>query len=1087
MKNRLCSLLLIAFILLLSKAEAQISGTVYRDYNGNGVKGNTVPNLEPGLLGIHINAFNAAEQLIASFTSDENGDYSIPNAGSTYNGTPGSNTGFVPTGTPVRLEFVIPSNSCGVSTADFPSFFDGGSSVRFLTAGPSTSNINFGINNPEEFTSSTNPRVFVPRFIQGNPTGGGNAGTDSWFLGFPYNNTGTTTPTQTVNGINLGSVWGVAYSKQAQKIFTSAFVKRHVGLGPLGTGGIYLLTPTPSSFSVSNFYDMDANTYRTRAASGIYGAGNSFNFSGDTSLNFLGATDPISGFPNGLGVVGTNVERGVGTNFSDESYDPAAFEQVGKVGLGDIEISADGRFLFVMNLYSRRVFRLTLDDAYNPTTVTAVVSYALPTVSVTNGVLRPFALKFYQNKLYVGAVASGENGASNTLASTTQMFGYVFELNNPINVASFNPTPVLRFPLNYYKGLAWATISNSNRWYPWSNTTGAPTMFGSTITHPTPILSNIEFADNGALILAFTDRSGHQFGNDNYRHLRNSTATVDFATGGDLLIAGRNCNTGSFSLEANGTIVTQGITRTANAPGPLNSEGPATITGAGNAYTGSYGEFFRADDAGGLSGNIPLDHEETMLGSISVLKGDNKVLATAVAPLATSSAPFTGLLNQGGVIKHSTGNGVSSGGYRLYNSGSSSIDAYFRNGNGLGDVELASTEAPLEIGDRVWTDANGDGIQNADELGIAGVTLELFLDANNDGVPDAGVIGTVTTDANGNYLFTTALGTDVTGIDYGVSIAQYTSYIIRVANADWSGGLGVADLTGLQPTRVDKISNGAVDFSDNDAFIFNAIPQIRFTTGMRGQNNHNLDFGFKNLVLLGDRVWRDDNKDGIQDISEPGVAGITVTLFNNAGAMVGATVTDGYGNYFFDNLPAGTYQVGFTAPPNYAFTTQTNNTDNTVLTGGATAANGSDVNSFTGRTANIVLTLAEYEPNIDAGLVFNQPIANSIGDKVWFDANLDGIQDANEAPINDVTVTLYASDGVSVVATTVTDANGNYIFTGLPASTNFILGLTPPIGMLLTTTSGTTTGNATTNSDFNVTTFKTTMINSGVAGSQITG
>jgi uncharacterized repeat protein (TIGR01451 family) len=60
--------------------------------------------------------------------------------------------------------------------------------------------------------------------------------------------------------------------------------------------------------------------------------------------------------------------------------------------------------------------------------------------------------------------------------------------------------------------------------------------------------------------------------------------------------------------------------------------------------------------------------------------------------------------------------------------------------------------------------------------------------------------------------------------------------------------------------------------------------------------------------------------------------------------------------------------------------------------------------------------------------------AASIGDTVWQDLDGDGVQDAGEPGLPGVTVELLNS-GASVIATDVTDANGNYLFDGLSAGT----------------------------------------------------
>ena len=244
-------LLLIVLLSSLTIAGiAQVSGSVFRDYNNNGTRENS-PGVfqEPLVAGAIINAFDANDALVASYTSN-NGtgypyaapNYTIPAIAAAFNGVQGSNTGFVPAGTPVRLEFVIPAAGSRLlnSSVDF-SAKSGGSSVQFAAGG--VSNINYGLHNPAEYMPSVNPALVVAAYSNGNPLGGGTAGTAAWFWQFNYNSSGLTAPSNTLNGTTIGSVWGVAYSRQAKRIFTSAFLKRHAGLGTLGSGGIYMIDP----------------------------------------------------------------------------------------------------------------------------------------------------------------------------------------------------------------------------------------------------------------------------------------------------------------------------------------------------------------------------------------------------------------------------------------------------------------------------------------------------------------------------------------------------------------------------------------------------------------------------------------------------------------------------------------------------------------------------------------------------------------------------------------------------------------------------------------------------------------------------
>jgi uncharacterized repeat protein (TIGR01451 family) len=75
---------------------------------------------------------------------------------------------------------------------------------------------------------------------------------------------------------------------------------------------------------------------------------------------------------------------------------------------------------------------------------------------------------------------------------------------------------------------------------------------------------------------------------------------------------------------------------------------------------------------------------------------------------------------------------------------------------------------------------------------------------------------------------------------------------------------------------------------------------------------------------IGDYVWFDDNKDGVQDPNEDGVPGVTVRLTNQATNEVSTQVTNADGLYLFSALDAGTYFVEVlqsTFPDNHSLTT----------------------------------------------------------------------------------------------------------------------------------------------------------------------
>lgn len=186
-----------------------------------------------------------------------------------------------------------------------------------------------------------------------------------------------------------------------------------------------------------------------------------------------------------------------------------------------------------------------------------------------------------------------------------------------------------------------------------------------------------------------------------------------------------------------------------------------------------------------------------------------------------------------------------------------------------------------------------------------------------------------------------------------------------------------------------------------------------------------------NPAKLGNFVWQDLDRDGIQDNNEPGIPNVSVTLsgtdvFNNP---VNATLTtDASGMYMFDGLEAGTYKITFDTPQDYT---------PTLSNEGSNEALDSDADPNTGMTEMVTLNYGDYNQDLDAGFYSN---TINIGDYLWHDFDRDGIQDSNEQGIGDVLVTLYdlgldetfGTDDDTPLMGTYTDFTGHYLFSNVP-------------------------------------------------------
>ena len=279
------------------------------------------------------------------------------------------------------------------------------------------------------------------------------------------------------------------------------------------------------------------------------------------------------------------------------------------------------------------------------------------------------------------------------------------------------------------------------------------------------------------------------------------------------------------------------------------------------------------------------------------------------------------------------------------------------------------------IGDLVFEDTDGDGIQDAGEDGIEGVTVRL-RDGNT-------IIETVTTDADGNYEFTVDPGT------YQVEFVKPDGSVFSPAN------------------------QGGDDAADSDAGANGLTADITVASGETDNTN---DAGIIGSQTLSGTVFEDVNADGQED-GEP-IEGATVILRDNNGDEVGRTTTDANGDYTFTVLP-GDYTVDFEQPGGFPGVSPQNVGDD------ATDSDGDPTN----QRVSVTVPAGQDVTNVDQGY-FQQA---TIGDFVFTDTNGDGIQDDGEPGREGVTVNLLDENGTQIVTTT-TGADGEYSFTVDPGT-----------------------------------------------------
>ena len=715
----ICLTILLTLGLICLVQSQTVSGFVFRDFNSNGVFDVTATYKEVGAGGVAVTAYNAANVSVSNTVTDSKGNYNLI-----------TGAGFF------RVEFT------NFTVADFTSFHGStnNSSVQFVSGG--ATNVNFGLNYPQNYCETTDPFMFTPCYVNGDALqAGSNSKSDPVLVGFKYSSNVEFPPSMTAVAVDsqIGTTWGIAYQRESNFLFTSAFLKRYSGFGPSGISAIYKV-------------DKKTNTVNT------------FVKLSDIGINV--GVDPHTDLP---------------ANKYLPSYDSVAFLLVGKSGIGAIALSDDGKYLFVANLFQKKIHRIFIDNPARTPTAADVVTVSIPLTDCPNGDGYPFALKFYRNDLYVGITSTAE-----TSKNISDLKGLVYRVNTSTGVF----TKVLTIPFSYRRGFPDTETPEINSWYPWlsSKDSAQYRISNSYVEHPQPQLSAIEFDVDGSMVVDVMDRIGNLFGNNNYWPSKAQQFSKSTVAGGHILRAQPNGT--NWSLESNGT--SNGIT----TAGAGNNKGP----GGGIYYYDQELSF----------------HQLLSMGSLSLLPGSGTVVFSAID--ATNKTLYSGgfrwMQNLTGQQDHNT---------LIYNGFNNNIGK----ASGLGGTTLICAPPPIEIGNRVWKDTNSNGIQDADEPAVVGATVKLY-DNNNT------LLSTATTDANGNYYFSSVSIS---------ALKPNTTYKITVENLGTDPSANNLVLLSVTSGGIAGVNSGTT-ISNNDAVLVSNIPTIFYTTGNWGENNHTLDFGF---------------------------------------------------------------------------------------------------------------------------------------------------------------------------------------------------------------------------------------------------
>ena len=313
-------------------------------------------------------------------------------------------------------------------------------------------------------------------------------------------------------------------------------------------------------------------------------------------------------------------------------------------------------------------------------------------------------------------------------------------------------------------------------------------------------------------------------------------------------------------------------------------------------------------------------------------------------------------------------------------------------------ASIVQVPLPITISGTVYEDLNLNNLQNGAEQGIGGVKLTLEK-LQNGAYVSTGM--TTTTNAQGHYKFE---GDGILPGTYRVVETQPTGYFS----------------VGAQAGNIDGSTVGQVDSP-------NVISKI---TVLGGQDSLKNNFGEARPASLSGVVYHDHNNNGLMEAGDEGIGGVTIQVIPvstiDGSTTPITTTTNSDGTWAVNGLAPGTYRVVEVQPTAYL-----DGIDTPGNAGGSAVNPGDQINGIVlaPGQAGINYKFGEYKPGTISG-------------RVHGDLNGDCTYQEGEKLLSGVVVKLLDSNG-NVIATTTTNALGEYKFENLAPGTYGVLEETP--------------------------------------------